>query len=277
MIRTPFRVEAPTGGIIRGEVRLPEDSPPRAAILLVHGFKGSKDRGFFPYVAGELAHRGWAAVTFNFSGSGIREDPYRVTDLEAFARNTFTRELDELLWMVELVHRGDLSPREPEAIGLLGYSRGSADALLTARESPLVHVLATWGSVDHLDRWDPETVEHWRREGRVHVPDEETGRKLPLERIVLEDYLDHRERLDLERGARELRIPWLLVHGDEDATVAVEEARRLARWSPVARLVVVEGAGHRFQATQPFQGTTPELEKALEATVAHFRRHLPPG
>ena len=41
-----------------------------------------------------------------------------------------------------------------------------------------------------------------------------------------------------------------------------------------ARQVLIVGAGHTFEARHPFDGTTPELERALDATIGHFAKHL---
>ena len=69
--------------------------------------------------------------------------------------------------------------------------------------------------------------------------------------------------------------PWLLVHGEADATVPVETARRLAAAAaPPAELLVVPDAGHTFGARHPFAGPTPQLIQALNATQRWFRRHV---
>jgi len=138
-----------------------------------------------------------------------------------------------------------------------------------------VAVLATWGAVARLDRWTEETRREWKASGRVYVLDTRTGVHLPLDVALLDDFEANRERLDVLAAARELEVPWLLVHGVEDLTVPVEEGRELARASGRARLVEVEDAGHTFEVDHPFEGPTPALDRALEVTVAHFLQHLP--
>ncbi|NIP96280.1 MAG: lipase family protein, partial [Akkermansiaceae bacterium] len=49
---------------------------------------------------------------------------------------TLSRELDELRWMLEQTAAGDLLPRSPDAVGLVGHSRGGAQAILAAAEDP---------------------------------------------------------------------------------------------------------------------------------------------
>ncbi len=272
-----FRRELGGTRVIRGDVRVPDGPPPRSAVVVVHGFKGFKDWGFFPWVCERLAADGHAVVSFNFSGSGVGDDLERFTDLEGFAANTFTRELEELGRVLDEVREGGLLPRRPDAVGLLGHSRGGGDAILAATERDDVDALATWAAVSTFDRWSEETRREWRENGRVHVLNSRTGQQMPLDVTLLRDVEEHGERLDVAAAAARVRAPWLIVHGTADETVPVEEARILAAASHGARLHLVEGAGHTFGATHPFQGPPPTLANAMEATRRHFRAHVARG
>src|SRR5690606_33223391 len=132
LIHLPFEREPVRGRRVRGDVRIPDGPPPRTAVLVLHGFKGFKDWAFFPHLCRRLAGAGHAVVSFNFSGSGIGEDPGRFTDLDAFATNTLSRELEEVGWVADWILSGDLLPRPPQRLGLLGHSRGGGDAILHA-------------------------------------------------------------------------------------------------------------------------------------------------
>lgn len=275
MNERPFVLPVDGDEVIRGEVRWTgSEDPPGSAVVVIHGFKGFKDWGFFPHVCRTLAADGHAVVSFNFSRNGVGEDPLEFTDLEAFARNTFSREVDEIHGILAALREGELPSGPPERIGLLGHSRGGADSLLAAREDGRVDALVTWAAVADFDRWDEATKEEWRRTGRVHVLNARTGQQMPLDLVLLEDFEANRDRLDLEAAAREVEVPWLVVHGEADPAVDVEDGRCLARWSGRARLEVIPEAGHTFEAVHPFQGATPELERALEVSRDHFRSHL---
>lgn len=267
---------AEDGELVRGDVRMPEGAPPRTAVVLVHGFKGFKDWGFFPWVAEQLAAAGHAVVSFNFSRNGIGPDLESFTELDRFGRNTLSRELDELLWVLDRVEEGEWVRRRPRKIGLLGHSRGGGDAVLAAREHGAVEALVTWSAVATFDRWDQETKEEWREDGVVYVLNSRTGQQMPLEVSLLEDFETHGERLDIEAAAARVKAPWLIVHGRGDLSVDEEDARRLARASGDARLLLVEGAGHTFEVGHPFEGPSPELLQVVEATRGHFHAHLDP-
>ena len=102
--RVPFRLDV-ASGTVRGDIRLPTESrstvseagAPEVALVVCHGFKGFKDWGFFPAVCDELAMRiGCPVLSFNFSGSGVGSDLGTFSDREAFATNTFSREVADL-------------------------------------------------------------------------------------------------------------------------------------------------------------------------------------
>ena len=184
MIQRSFVREPRPGDRIRGDVRLPDGAPATTAVVVAHGFKGFKDWGFFPWLARRLVADGHAVVTFNFSGSGIGADPLDFTELEAFASNTYSRELEELAWVVRAVRGGELLPLAPRAVGLLGHSRGGGDAVLhaaAAGHGDAVDALVTWAAVASFDRWAEETLEEWRRTGRVFVLNSRTGQHMPLD------------------------------------------------------------------------------------------------
>lgn len=274
MIHRPFRLEQPHG-LIRGDVRVPEGPPPRTAVLVVHGFKGYKDWAFFPWLAERLVGDRHAVVSFNMTGSGIGSDPHAFTDLEGFRANTYSRELSDVAAVLETL-AGDLLPRVPDRIGLLGHSRGGADAVLTASERSGIDALVTWAAVAELDRWTAETRAAWREHGVLYVLNSRTGQQMPLGLELLEDFEASRDRFDVLAAASRVAAPWLIVHGGADETVPPDHARRLARACPGSRLCLVDGAGHTFDARHPFPGPNPRLQEALAATRRHFRLHLRP-
>jgi len=255
---------------------MPDGPPPRSAVVVVHGFKGFKDWGFFPWVADALATAGYAAVSFNFSRNGIGSDPERFTELDRFGANTLSLEQEDLGSLLAEILDGDLLPCRPSRVALLGHSRGGAQAIIAAAREVRVGALVTWSSVSYFDRWTEETKAEWRAGGRMWVLNQRTREQMPVDVTLLEDFEANRDRLDVAAAASRIRVPWLILHGSEDMTVWPGEAQSLARSNPAARLEVIQGAGHTFESTHPFQGPGLQLEQAMDFTVAHLHRHLEP-
>ncbi len=280
MIHRRFEVVSPhlnKGEIIRGDVRYAEGPAPRTVVIVVHGFKGYKDWGFFPHLCERLAIAGHAVVSFNSSRNGVGDDLDAFTELERFAANTYSRELKDLRWMVEAVVGGEFLSRRPERVGLIGHSRGGGAAILHARSDERLAALVTWAAVSRYDRWTEETKAEWRESGRVHVLNSRTGQQMPLDVSLLKDFETNAERLSILDAASEVKAPWLIVHGRDDLTVAEAEALELARASGKARLILVEKSGHTFEVGHPFQGSSPQLAEAIDATTGHFAIHLGEG
>src|SRR5437588_11707649 len=93
----PFRLEGHGLDLaIVGDVRLPPGEGRAPVVALAHGWLGWKDWGYLPHAAETLAAAGFVAVSFSFSGSGVPAGADEIRDVEAFAANTWSREVRDL-------------------------------------------------------------------------------------------------------------------------------------------------------------------------------------
>jgi len=273
-----FSVENARGDAVHGDVRWVEDGRVKPAVIFCHGFKGFKDWGPFPAWGRALARTGFVAVHFNFSYNGVTpEHPTQFTDLEAFAENTYTRELDDVDAVTDFVvaNTNGLAPVDGERIGLMGHSRGGGIAILHADQRPDIGSLVTWSSVDtFLGRFGEEQIREWKDRGYVEVINSRTGQPMRLNRVLYDDARKNRDRLDIIAAARRLTVPWMILHAEDDASVAMAAARRLADAQPDATLLTVTG-GHTFGGKHPHDGDVPaSLREVWNATLSHFNQTL---
>ncbi len=260
------------GGPLRVDVRTgARPGEARPAVVICHGFKGFKDWGFFPQAADRLARAGFAAVTFNFSGSGVGADGQSFSELERWGRQTVSGDLADLATVVDHV-AADGAPW----IGLLGHSRGGGTAVLHAAGDQRVRALVTWAAVTGYLWWSDEEVAAWRRDGRLDVVNLRTGEVLPVGRALLDDLEAGEDGpLNILTAASRIQVPWLIVHGDADESVDPEVARRLGRAATAGpRLLAVEGTGHTFGTQHPWSGSSPAFERVMGETVAFFSSAL---
>ncbi len=134
----------------------------------------------------------------------------------------------------------------------------------------------TWAAVGDIPaRWTPEQVAAWEAGGTVEIANARTGQRMPVGPAGWRDYRANAERLDVRAAAGRVRAPWLIVHGDQDTSVPVDDAHRLFEAAPdTAELLVVEGGDHTFGARHPYAGATPELRTVVEATLEWYAAHL---
>jgi fermentation-respiration switch protein FrsA (DUF1100 family) len=229
-------------------------------------------------MAARLANAGLAAISFNFSGSGVGPDGETFSEPERFARDTYLRQLTDLEVVCHAAATGTLVPgfAPPRKLGLLGHSRGGGVAVLRASQDLGVGALVTWAGIATVYRWPPETLRRWRAEGKLDVVNTRTGQVLPLGTDILDEMDRHSAgRLDILAAAARVRAPWLILHGEADEAVPVEQASDLHQATGrKATLRLVPGGGHTFGARHPWQGSTPELDQVMDGTVEWFGRYL---
>lgn len=258
-----FEFSSREGLPIRGDIGAPKNA--RAIVVLVHGFKGFKDWGFFPWLAELLCDSRFAVVRFNMSRSGIGESPDTFDRLDLFAGDTYSTQVHDL---VDVVRYAEDRFRELPVF-LVGHSRGGGIALLAAREIGELRGVVTWSAIARADRWDAATKRKWRADGVLDVINSRTNQLMPMSTAILDDYEAHEKRLDILDSAARLRVPLLVIHGGRDESVPAEESRLIASRVTDASLLVIDAASHTYNAIHPLVHVPRELQCAATVT-AHF-------
>ena len=266
----PFTVSGRGGRPLRAIANAPKE--PRGTVIICHGFKGFSRWGFFPYLAESIAKEGLRAIRFDFSGSGIGDDGESFTEAEAFATNTFSRELEDLAAVErEAERRGWLGA----PYGLVGHSRGGGTAILHAAGNPRVGALVTLAAIANVRRWSAAEERVWRERGYTEIVNSRTGQVLRLGTALLDDVDAGADGpLDIAAAASRMKAPWLIIHGDADSSVPVDDAHRLADAAPDARLLIIEGASHTFDVAHPMRGSSPALDLVVSEVTEWMRREL---
>ena len=274
----PFSIPTSRGNTVHGDVRWVEDGGVKPAVVFCHGFKGFKDWGPFPAWGRALANHGFVSVHFNFSHNGVTpEHPTEFVDLEAFAQNTYTLELNDLqavMGYVATAAQGD-APIDVERIGLMGHSRGGGTAILQTSRDDRVRALATWSSVStFLGRFSRSQIQDWTETGTTTIENQRTGQTMRLDRVLYDDAVENADALDVLEAASTIDVPWLVVHATDDEAVDIAAAQRLTEASSSAELIEVRG-GHTFGGAHLFEEPVPEsLQEVWDATLHHFDTHL---
>ncbi|WP_150272009.1 alpha/beta fold hydrolase [Paenibacillus tepidiphilus] len=258
-----FQLPAGEDAVLRCS-HFPASSPAKSLIVIAHGFKGFKDWGMFPYVAGALS-REHEVITFNFSHGGIGEDPEQFTELDKFARNTASRSLKDLEILLSYLSQHPKFGALP--VFLLGHSLGGGLSLLYALEHPEeIAGVISWNGVTSLDLLSEEQKRELRGTGRSHVLNSRTGQQMPLDLVLLQDLERNARRYDLPSRMEQAAFPAVLIQGSEDGAHLREGSRQLTALRPDIAWVQIPGGNHTFGTVHPFAGTTPQLEQAIAAT-----------
>jgi pimeloyl-ACP methyl ester carboxylesterase len=243
-------------------------------VIFAHGFKGFKDWGAHNLVANYYAEHGFRYLKFNFSHNGTTADkPTEFADLIAFSDNTFSIELEDLHDVIDFVCNGSSMPRVT-GVYLIGHSMGGGISIIQTAEDSRVKKLVTMASISGFGNlWPKAAEEQWKLSGIMYMPNKRTGQDMPLKATLLDDLRNNPGRLDILAKAAQIKQPWLIVHGDEDTTVPLSHAKELHKANKQSELVVVKGADHTFNATQPYaKDTLPkELLEFCDLAINFFR------
>lgn len=268
-----FTLTGSSGKPITGDYTLDDQQPNSAIIIFVHGFKGFKDWGAHHLVARYFAEKGYPYLKFNLSHSGVDpEKPYDVTDMETFAANTISMELADLSTVVNYVEQ----TYHPEKIYLIGHSRGGALVILHAAHDSRISKLITWAAVsDFSSLWKAEQEEEWLETGKIYVENARTKEKMPLNSTLLKDFKANEEAFNILHAAERIKVPWLILHGDEDVNVKFSVAQELAQKQIKAEIHKIEGANHVFGAHHPYQSTElpTHLHEVCNKTLEFLKRN----
>ncbi|MCF6294716.1 MAG: alpha/beta fold hydrolase [Flavobacteriaceae bacterium] len=258
------------------------DRSPKPIVIFCHGYKGFKDWGAWNIMARAFAEAGFCFIKFNFSyNGGTAEQPIDFPDLEAFGNNNYTKELDDLESVINWVCENPDINKEADVnnITLFGHSRGGGIVSIKAEEDSRIKTIITLAGVsDFKVRFNENSNEFktWKQKGVKFVENGRTKQQMPHYFQFYQDFIANENRLTIKRAVSNLKIPHLIIHGSDDTSVSVEEAKTLHKWNPNSKLKIIEGANHVFGTSHPWEkdNLSEELQKAIDISIDFLQNNL---
>lgn len=211
-------------------------------VILCHGFATGKDGRTYITLEELLNAQGFSTLRFDFFGHG--ESAGSLGDI------TISEALDDVLRARDFVIEAGYIE-----IGLLGSSFGGLASILAAAQwqsDDLVFLALKSPVSDYLSRLialrDDQQIAVWKTQGYIPVSD---MMKQRTHKLKYSFYLDA-EKIRGYEAAERIAAPTLIVHGDADESVPVEQSRELARRISDCRLEVIPNADHRYSRPQDF-------------------------
>lgn len=226
------------GNTIRGTIRFPAAIPARQypGLIICHGIPGSgaarpsNDPGY-DVLAHEFSRLGLAVVTFNFRGCGDSGGNFDMMG--------WPRDLDGVIDKIVNTPYVD-----PTRILVLGFSGGGAASIYVGANSSSIYGLAVVGTPANFSifKKNPdEIIADFRERGlfRDHeFPDDVDRWMTEFEEIEPLHWVSQFQGKHL-----------LIVHGDSDELIPVEQARELFKKAPagVSELSIIPRGVHRLR------------------------------
>jgi dipeptidyl aminopeptidase/acylaminoacyl peptidase len=248
----PVTIPARDGTPVPAYLTLPPGGQRKGlpTVILPHGGPWSRDTGAPHYWVQFLVSRGYAVLQPNFRGSSGHGDRYLAAGFEQWGLAMQNDLVDGLDWLVEQ------GIADPERVCMVGGSYGGYAALVAAYQIPeRLRCAVSFAGVSDLDG----VVERMRnfRFGELGVARIQEG--------------DARRRSSPIHNVERIGVPLLLVHGDVDRSVLVEQSRSLAD--------ALEAAGKPFRYIEQTNGDHYLSLQAhrlefLEALEGFLQTHL---
>ncbi|WP_377136871.1 alpha/beta hydrolase [Rubritalea spongiae] len=213
-------------------------------VILGHGVTGNKDRPLCIGVAERLAAAGWPTMRLSFAGNGDSDGK--------FEEATIPKEVDDLHAVLDQV-------KGSKKIVYIGHSMGGAVGALAAAKDDRISVLVSLAGMVRTKAFcEAEFGDVTPGEG--YMWDDED---CPLS----QEYVDSMHLIDTTlTAARDIRAPWLILHGDADDVVLPQDSEDLFRTlRGKKKHVVIEGANHVFEGC--YDQLAEEIETWLQLHV----------
>ncbi|MBW2963590.1 alpha/beta fold hydrolase [Candidatus Woesearchaeota archaeon] len=241
------------GDKLAGLLHLPDREGKFPAVIRAHGFRSGKD-GETSIILGEKLDRDFVFLRFDFWGHNESEGD--------FVNLTPSEEIDDMNAAIDFVSK--LEQVDPERIGIQGSSLGGMVAIYTTANNPKVKAAVFLCPVSDFKKTFSrmEDVEEWKKQGWKFTYNSK-NQEFKIGYHFFEDGCKY----NLYKEADKIMIPTLIIHGDADKSVALEDSQELFKHLKNSKLEIIKGADHQF--------TNPEHFKTMvEKTIEFFKQNL---
>ena len=251
-----------------------DDHQPKKVVIFCHGYKGFKDWGAWNLMATQFAKAGFFFIKFNFAyNGGTPENPIDFPDLEAFGNNNYTKELDDLESVLDWISSEEKFKKEADInnISVIGHSRGGGIVLIKANEDARIKKVISLAAVSDIGSRSSTTgdLETWKKDGVKYVVNGRTKQKMPHYIQFYENFKANEERLNIQKAVEQINIPQLVIHGDKDTSISIDEAHKIHSWNSKSILKIIENADHVFNVSHPWEkeNVSKELKEVTEICI----------
>ncbi len=256
------------------DVTYNQNQTKKPIVIFCHGYKGFKDWGCWGLLAEDVARANVFFLKFNFShNGGTAEQPIDFPDLNAFGENNFIKELNDLDTILNYITDKNNEFNQEidiQNITLIGHSRGGGIVIIKAQEDArATKVITLAGVSDYKARFPVgDALANWKKEGVAYIENGRTKQQMPHFIQFYNNFIENQERLTISRAVKNIKIPYLILHGTNDETVALAEAKRMCQWSENSKLITIENANHVFGGSHPWE------ENSLPADMQKVSNHI---
>lgn len=228
------------GDKLCGILSNPTGDKTRPIIISSHGFGSNKNSSTYTNLQSRLNDANISVLRFDFFGHGESEGKFE--DI------TISEGVDDILGAIKFLKQTGYSK-----IGLLGSSFGGICSIMAASKVKDLYILVLKSPVSdytsmQLLKHGQDGVRKWREGGYI-IHTSHDGKKHRLNYTFFDDFKNN----DAYASATRIEIPALIVHGDQDEVVPIEQSKKTCGLIKGCRLEIIEGLGHHYTNPAHFE------------------------
>ncbi len=279
-------------GQLKGTLLVPENLKNIPVVLIISG-SGPTDRdgnnvmmknNSLKYLAEDLAGNGIASLRYDKRGVG-ESKPASIPEVDLKFGNFVD---DAVGWVKQLKNDGRFN-----RVYILGHSEGSLIGILAAQQVDVQGFISVAGAGESADKLiseqlksQPDTITKMADPILHDLIEGKTVNDIPpilfsLFRPSIQPYLISWFQYNPAEEISELSVPSLIIQGNRDIQVSVEDARKLAAEAKHPELVIVDGMNHvlKESGTERLKNlatyNNPDLPVAGEliSSIVKFIKH----
>lgn len=262
-VETVVEIESETY-TIPATVCMPEGEGPFPAVVMLHGTGSSRDEAGngYAYAAPVLAEKyGIATIRIDFPGNGDSTADYTEYTFESAVSDA----------VAAANYMAGLDTIDGDKIGVMGWSQGGTDALLSAGRHPeLFRSIVTWAGAPDLSSMLPDEKYEEAKENGYFVMEFDFRDSLNVSLQWCEDV----RNTDVLEVFSAYEGPVLAIAGEEDTTVDPEWSTKIveANSNEASKTFFIEGMDHTFNVFT--EEDLHSLYTAIDATGEFFAETL---
>lgn len=234
------------GSKLCGILNNPTKDKDKPIIILVHGHSSNKNTKSFSLLRELIKSKGISTFRIDLSGHGESGGKFEEATVSLVSN-------DILSSIIYLKSQGY------KKIGLVGSSFGGIASTIAASKTNDLSFLVLKSPVsDYADlyRWRGLNINEWKKKGIRDYPTK-TG-------MLKQNYSFYEDAIVNTgyKAAPNIKIPTLIVHGDNDKEVPTYQSVKLAKIIPNNKFVIVKGSDHTY--------TNPKHMKEMSEAIANF-------
>jgi pimeloyl-ACP methyl ester carboxylesterase len=222
-------------------------------VILCHGFSTNKNAGTYLKLEKILNQKEISTFRFDFYGHG--ESSGKFEDI------TISEAVDDILNSIKFLKNLGYNK-----LGLFGSSFGGIASLIAASKTKELSFLILKSPVSNYEDLERERkslpeLKEWQEKGFSYYHSGKRG-ALKLNYSFFEDSKNNNGY----DAAKKIKIPTLIIHGDKDSVVPIEQSKKTSRIIKNCTFKIISGANHDY-------GHPGEFEKMLDHVVEFAEEH----